>query len=168
MPLGRMRSETFAAIEIRGGSEFLLRTQQALALLRPTSRFAEIQSNVGLISQGNRSGMKAWAKAPTFVVGKRTWKHSALWHAGAIAHDAYHAKLYADAKKANRDQEPDADSWTGAEAEKKCLTFQRHVLVELKADEKIISYLDDCGKNPTYQGRNRGWKSWLDYLKRWW
>jgi hypothetical protein len=49
MPLGRMRSETFDAIEIRGGSEFLLRTQQALALLRPTSRFAEIQSNVGLI-----------------------------------------------------------------------------------------------------------------------
>lgn len=168
MPLARTRSETFDAIEIRGGFEFLRRTQEALALLRPTSRFAEIQSNIGLIRQGKRSGMKAWAKQPTFVVGKRTWKHSALWYAGAIAHDAYHAKLYADAKKAIRYQEPDADSWTGTEAEKKCLAFQRQVLLELKADEKIISYLDECGKNPTYQGRNRGWKSWLDYLKRWW
>jgi hypothetical protein len=165
---GPTRLETFDGIKIRGGSEFLLQTQQALALLRPTSRFAEIQSNVGLIRQGKRSGMKAWAKQPIFVVGKRTWKHSALWYAGAIAHDAYHAKLYADAKKANRDQEPDADSWTGTEAEKKCLAFQRQVLLEVKADEKIISYLDECGKNPTYQGRNRGWKSWLDYLKRWW
>jgi hypothetical protein len=121
-----------------------------------------------LIRQGKRSGMKAWVGEPTFVVGKRTWKHSALWYAGAIAHDAYHAKLYADAKKANRGQEPEADSWTGTEAEKKCLAFQRQVLLELKADEKIIFYLDECGKNPTYQGRNRGWKSWLDYLKRWW
>ena len=86
-------------LRIRGGSEFLLRTQEALALLRPTSRFAEVRSNLGLIRQGRRSGMKAWAQAPTFVVGKRTWKHSALWYAGAIAHDAYHAKLYADAKK---------------------------------------------------------------------
>ena len=102
MPLARTRSETFDAIEIRGGSEFLLRTQEALALLRPTSRFADVRSNLGLIRQGRRSGMRAWAQAPTFVVGKRTWKHSALWYAGAIAHDAYHAKLYADAKRATQ------------------------------------------------------------------
>ncbi len=144
MPLARIRSETFDAIEIRGGSEFLLRTQEALALLRPTSRFADVQSNLGLIRQGKRSGMRAWAQAPTFVVGKRTWKHSALWYAGAIAHDAYHAKLYADAKRAHPGQEPEADFWTGTEAEKKCLAFQRQVLLELKADEKIISYLDEC------------------------
>ena len=79
-----------------------------------------------------------------------------------------HAKLYADAKKANRGQEPDADTWTGTEAEKKCLAFQRQVLLELKADPSTITYLDECEKNPTYQGHNRGWKSWLDYLQRWW
>ena len=161
-------SEIFEGIRIRGGSDFLLRTHEALALLRPTSRFGEIRSNVGLICQGRRSGMKAWAKEPTFVVGKPTWNHSVLWYAGAIAHDAYHAKLYADAKQAVRGQEPDADSWTGTEAEKWCLAFQRQVLLELKADSETISYLDECRKNPTYQGRNQGWRSWLDYLKRWW
>ncbi len=161
-------SQTFERINVRGGFEFLHRTREALTLLRPTSVFAEIQSNVGSIRQGRRSGMKAWAKEPTFVVGKRTWRHSALWYAGAIAHDAYHAKLYAEAKKASRGVEPHANCWTGTEAERQCLAFQRQVLLELRADSKIISYLDECRKNPTYQGRNHGWKSWLDYLKRWW
>ena len=168
MPLARIRSETFDAIEVRGGSEFVLRTQEALALLRPTSRFAEVRSNLGLIRQGKRSGMKAWAEKPTFVVGKRTWRHSALWYAGAIAHDAYHARLYADAKRANSDQEREAPAWTGIEAERKCLAFQRQILLELKADDETIAYLDECRKNPTYQGHNYGWKSWLDYLKRRW
>lgn len=162
------QSETFEGIKIRGGFEFLRRTREALALLRLTSGFVEIQNNIGLIRQGRRSGMKAWAKEPVFVVGKRTWNHSALWYASAIAHDAYHGKLYAEAKKTSRGLEPDADSWTGTEAEKKCLGFQRQVLVELRADSKIISYIDGWWENPTYQGRNRGWKSWLDYLKRWW
>src|SRR4029450_4747513 len=108
---------------MRGGSEFLLRTKEALALLRPTSRFAEIRSNLGLIRQGKRSGMKACAEAPTFMVGKRTWKHSALWYAGAIAHDAHHAKLYADAKKTHRGQEPGGDSWPGTEAGKRVVAF---------------------------------------------
>jgi hypothetical protein len=112
--------------------------------------------------------MKAWGKDPTFVVGKPTWNHSVLWYAGAIAHDAHHAKLYAEAKSAGRGVEPHANSWTGTEAERQCLAFQRQVLLELRADPKIISYLDECRKNPTYQGRNHGWKSWLDYLKRWW
>jgi hypothetical protein len=161
-------SQTFERINVRGGFEFLHRTREALTLLRPTSVFAEIQSNVGSIRQGRRSGMKAWAKEPTFVVGKRTWRHSALWYAGAIAHDAYHAKLYAEAKQASRGVEPHANCWTGTEAERQCLAFQRQVLLELRADSKIISYLDECRKNPTYQGRNHGWKSWLDYLKRWW
>ena len=69
-------SEIFEGIRIRGKSEFLLRTEEALALLTPTSRFPEVRNT--------------------------------------------------------------------------------------------ISYLDQCLVNPTYQGHNRGWKSWLDYLQRWW
>jgi len=168
MPLPRSRSETFEGIKIRGGFDFLLRTHAALALLRPTSRFAQIRNSIGLIRQGRRSGMKAWAKEPTFVVGAPTWRHSTLWYAGAIAHDAYHAKLYVAAKQVSRGKEPDADAWTGTEAEKQCLDFQLQVLRELNADPKTMAYLEECLKNPTYQGHNRGWRSWLDYLKRWW
>jgi hypothetical protein len=162
------RSHVVDGIEICGGQEFLIRTQDALALLGPVAQFTVIRANLKIIRQGTRSGMKAWAVKPTFVVGKATWRHSPLWYAGAIAHDAYHAKLYFDAKGDHDGTEPDIDSWTGAEAEKKCLAFQQQVLFALNADEAIIRYIENCALNPTYQGRNKGWRSWLDYLRRWW
>jgi hypothetical protein len=162
------RSHVAHGIEIRGGSEFVLRTQEAVALLRPVAQFDVIRDHLKIIRQGTRSGMKAWAEKPTFIVGRATWRHSPLWYAGAIAHDAYHAKLYLDAKDNRDGKEPDIDAWTGAEAEKKCLAFQRQVLLVLNADETIICYVDNCAQNPIYQGRTEGWRSWLDYLRRWW
>ena len=168
MIFARTRSEIVDGIELRGRSEFLLRTKESLALLDCASRIGFIQDHISVIRQGPRSGMKAWAKKPIFVVGKRTWQHSALWYAGAIAHDAYHSKLYHDAKRANGGKEPEAGVWTGAEAEKKCLAFQREVMAELNADPKTIAYLEECAENPVYQGWTQGWKSWLDYLRRGW
>jgi hypothetical protein len=162
------RSHVVDGIEIRGGPEFQIRTQEALALLRPMAQFTVICNHLKMIRQGQRSGMKAWAEKPTFVVGKATWRHSPLWYAGAIAHDAYHAKLYFDAKGNHGGTEPEADAWTGAKAERECLAFQQQVLLALNADETIIRYIENCALNPTYQGRNKGWRSWLDYLKRWW
>jgi hypothetical protein len=162
------RSHVVHGIEICGGPEFLTRTQEALALLRPVALFEVIQGHLGVIRQGTRSGMKAWADKPTFVVGKATWRHSPLWYAGAIAHDAYHAKLYLDAKGAHDGTEPDIDAWTGARAEKECLAFQQQVLLALNADETILRYIENCAQNPMYQGHNKGWRSWLDYLGRWW
>lgn len=153
---------------MHGRAAFLRRTEEALILLKACPQFALIQSKLAVIRQGKRSGMKAWVKKPTFIVGRRTWQHSPLWYASAIAHDAFHAKLYLDAKCENAAVEPDADVWTGAEAEKKCLAFQRQVLIALNADCKTIAYIEECAKNPTYQGRNKGWRAWLDYLKRWW
>jgi hypothetical protein len=155
-------------IEVRGTAGFRSRTRESLGRLRSTSEFELIRSHIGVIRQGKRSGMKAWRQKPTFVVGKRTWQHSVLWYAGAIAHDAYHAKLYLDATKKGGGKKPVADSWTGAESEKQCLRFQRQVLLELYADEQTIAYIEECAKSPTYQGRNQGWRSWLDYLRRWW
>ena len=155
-------------IEIRGSAAFQQSTQQALALLQPLKQFDIVRAHIAVIRQGRRSGMKARTRRPTFVVGKPTWGHSALWYAGAIAHDAYHAALYADAKQRCEGNEPDADVWTGTAAEKNCLAFQRQVLIALNADAEIVRYLDRCAQDPTYQGRNRGWRSWLDYLKRRW
>jgi hypothetical protein len=162
------RSEVVDGIEIRGHSEFLLRTKESLELLKPTPQFDIIRAHIEMIQPGRRSGMKAWARKPIFVVGKRTWQHSAQWYAGAIAHDAYHSKLYHEAKQALGDKEPAADTWTGVEAEKHCLAFQRQVLLRLGADPSTIAYLEECEKHPAYQGRNRGWRSWLDYIRRWW
>ncbi len=155
-------------IEIRGNPEFRFCTQKAIDRLRSIPQFELILNHVAVIRQGRRSGMKAWAEKPTFTVGAATWRHSVIWYASAIAHDAYHAKLYFDAKGGSHAKEPDNDAWTGVEAEKSCLAFQRQVLLELNADEKIIAYIDRCAENPTYQGHTTGWRGWLAYLRRWW
>ena len=165
---GRRHSELINGVEVRGSAAFRARTREALELLRESALFGAARDHVAVIRQGRRSGMEAWAVKPAFTVGAATWYHSAVWYAGAIAHDAYHAKLYCDAKDGHRSREPDSNVWTGTEAEKKCLAFQRQVLLELNADEKIIAYIDRCAINPTYQGHPTGWGSWLDYLRRWW
>ena len=161
------RTDIADTIEINGSQDFLLRTKEALILLRPTAFYDEIKRHVSVIKEGSRSGMRANAKRPTFVVGKPTWSHSALWYAGAIAQDAYHSRLYRDAK-ASTGKTPPADCWTGSEAEKQCMAFQLQVLQELKADENMIAYVRGCAKQPAYQGRHRGWMAWWDYLRRWW
>lgn len=165
---GRRQSVFDYGIEIRGNAEFRLQTKRALALLFPFAQFEIIRDNLAMIQQARCSGMKAWARRPTFFVGKPTWHHSTVWYAGAIAHDAYHAALYADAKQRRPGTEPRADDWTGIEAEKKCLAFQRQLLSAINADKQILIYIDRLAQNPTYQGLNQGWRSWLDYRKRRW
>jgi len=162
------RPEAVGGIELRGSDEFLIRTKEALCMLRSVPHFSFIRTDLAVIRQGQRSGMKAWLPKPMFIVGAATWKHSTLWYAGAIAHDAYHAKLYREAKSGGGGVEPAADSWTGADAERQCLAFQKQVLVQLGADAKMIAYIERCAEKPTYQGANKGWRSWLDYARRWW
>jgi len=164
----RRQSDIVDGVELRGSAAFRARTREALELLRLSPMYGAERVHIAVIRQGRRSGMKAWLTKPTFMVGKMTWRHSVIWYAGAIAHDAFHAKLYCDAKGGNPGKEPDSDAWTGAGAEKQCLAFQRQVLVELNADEKIIAYIDRCAQNPTYQGPAAGWRGWLSYLLRWW
>lgn len=166
--LARIRAEAAHGIEICGSGEFIERTKEALHLLRSTPQFNVIQTSLDVIRQGKRSGMKAWAAKPTFIVGAATWRYSTLWYAGAIAHDAYHACLYQEAKRKCFVKEPEADTWTGVDAEKKCLAFQKQVLAHLGADQNTIAYIEQYEDQPAYQGRNKGWSSWLDYVRRRW
>jgi hypothetical protein len=164
----RKPAESMEGIEVRGDDSFRSRTREALGLLSKTPAIALVRTHVRTIRQGKRSGMRPWANEATFVAGRATWQHSALWYAGAIAHDAYHAKLYDAAAIRNGGREPAADEWTGVDAEKKCLAFQYAVLQTLSSDEITLRYVERCAENPAYQGRNRGLGSRLDYLKRWW
>ena len=155
-------------IDVRGNRQFRWQTRQALALLYPLAQFELIRRNISITRQARRGGMKAWAKKPTFLVGKPTWRHSVVWYAGAIAHDAYHGELYAGGKTNCTGKAPEADVWSGVEAETKCLAFQAEVLLALNAEPTLIGYVNQWRQNPTYQGCNKGWRSWLDYLKRQW
>src|SRR5918996_738439 len=67
--LGR-RSDLIYGIEVGGNTEFLHRTREALTLLQPLAQFEVIQGHLEVIRQGTRSGMKAWADKPTFIVGR--------------------------------------------------------------------------------------------------
>jgi hypothetical protein len=162
------KAESVDGIEIRGGADFRRRTREAIALLRQLAVYELIRAHLAVIRQGKRSGVQAWARRPVFTVGAPTWNHSAVWYAGAIAHDAFHAKLYRDATRRNPTSEPATDAWSGKAAERACLAFQREVLLALRADGAMIAHVEKHGENPTYQGRHRGWGRWLDYRKRWW
>jgi len=164
----RRKLETVCGLEIHGDSQFRRRTGEALLLLQPLEQFEVIQTHLAAIRQGKRSGVTASAARPVFTVGPPTWNYSPLWYGGAIAHDAYHAKLYRDAKNGDRQTDPETDAWSGKTAERACLSFQREVLLALNAGRTIIDYIEKHLRNPTYQGRNKGWGSWLDYRKRWW
>jgi hypothetical protein len=162
--LSRLRSETIAGIEVRGNAAFRARTREALELLGAAAAIPLVQENVAMIRQGRRSGMRAWASPPTFVVGAATWRHSALWYAGAIAHDAYHAKLYHEARRVGGGAEPAPGAWTGADAERQCLDFQYAVLKTLHGDDATLAYVSGWRQDPRYADR----AGWLDYLRRGW
>ena len=151
-------------ILIYGAIAFLQRTEASLQLLRPLPEYDLIHAHIGCITQARRSGMKAWAEPPTFTVGTATWRHSPIWYAGAIAHDSFHAKLYRDCQQAGGA----TTNWTGKEAERRCLLFQRQVLSQLGAEKDLIDYINALAVNPTYQGADHGWRARLDYLRRWW
>jgi hypothetical protein len=148
-------------IQVEGDSAFTAETNKALKLLAKTKEYSEITHNIGKIKEFDKSGMNVYGEVPTFQVGKATWEGDPVWYAGTIAHDSYHAKLYNEAKLANGGAEPDANTWTGAEAEKKCLGYQIKVLTELKADPDTIESLKKQQKEgPKYQDipyENRSW-----------
>lgn len=157
--------ENILGIEVRGSAGFLKRTHESLELLEPTRGFQEIRPYIAVIQESKRSGMRAQYERPTYEVGKATWQHSALWYAGTIVHDGYHSKLYHDAKASRFGSEPELLTWSGAEAEKKCLDAQERVLRELNAPASTIEYIRKWAENPTYQGDPA---SSSDYQKRWW
>lgn len=161
-------SEWFCRIGIIGNHEFRTQARRALALLQPLNEFRLVQTHLAAIRQGRRSGVTAWAENPVFTAGAPTWSHSPHWFAGAIAHDAFHAKLYRDAKHLAGASEPALETWSGTEAEQACLRFQHRVLVALQADPILLEHLEKHLRNPTYQGRCKGLRGWLDYRKRWW
>ena len=164
----RRKIERACGMEISGNGEFRRQTLQALSLLQPLAEFALIQSHLKVIRQGRRSGVTAWAKRPVFTVGAPTWSHSPVWFAGAIAHDAYHAKLYRAVKQRAGKGRLNVETWSGKTAERACLLFQRRVLVSLHADASVLNHVEMHLRDPTYQGRIKGVGGWLDYRKRWW
>ena len=62
----------YGGIKIKGNSEFIAQTRAALTLLeqKAPDAFIKIQTYVGIIEQGEHSGMWAWENPPRYEVGR--------------------------------------------------------------------------------------------------
>jgi hypothetical protein len=133
---------TYAAeVEIQGSEQFLAQVRQALHLLkeRDASAYAIVSSYVGLIQEGERSGMWAYKTPPTYVMSRDTAMSSLTWAAATIAHDSCHSQLYHEYRKAHAGPVPNS-VWTGTVAEQQCMRHQILVMEHIGASEREIEY----------------------------
>src|SRR5258705_6649488 len=133
----------YDSIIIRGTPEFKAQVENALTLLKMNSpaAYAIATNYIGIIEQGKHSGMGAWLKVPKFELNDRTAFYSLTWCAGAIAHDSYHSKLYADYRREHPEARRVPDKiWTGESAEKQCLEHQLAVLKDIGAPTHEIEW----------------------------
>lgn len=155
-------------IEIYGSMNFVRRVADALELLRDNSpkSFAVIQQYMGRIQENSRSGMRAYADPPTFDFSMTSAGYSLTWCAGAIAHDAYHSKLYHDYRRVHGEPVPD-DAWWGQAREMECNQFQLHVLYEIGAPDAETKYLSTLdGSHFDIDGDGRS--TWIDHWLQSW
>jgi hypothetical protein len=129
-------------IEITGSERFVSRVKGALQLIEEKSPGAwqVVALHVRKIEEGDKTGMFPYLPLSPAVIGTRTFLCSVAWCAGAIVHNAYHAKLYEEYKKEHGASVPD-DAWSGPEAEKKCLDFQIMTMREVGAPVYEREYL---------------------------
>jgi Domain of unknown function (DUF4124) len=112
--------------EIVGNARFQDRVREAMSLLKSRDgyTYSVVLGYVGKIEQAPHSGMSATSNPPTFHMSDATAMDSVSWAAAAIAHDAYHSKLYFDYRGSHPGDAVPNDAWGGTISEAKCTKFQ--------------------------------------------
>jgi hypothetical protein len=159
----------YGAIRIEGSSEFIAQTRAALALLeaRSPDAYLKIQNFVGLIQQGQHSGMWAWETPPRYEVGDETAFYSVTWYASTIAHDATHSELYLQWLNAHPGESVPDDVWGGVEIERFCNGYQLQVLIKIGAPQNEIDYMSTLDGTHCDVDKD-GDCDWDDYNQRDW
>ena len=160
---------SYGGIDIRRDAEFVTQTIEALTLLEQKApvAFIKIQTYVGIIEQGQHSGMWAWEQPPRYEVGDTTAFFSVSWYASTIAHDATHSELYAQYQAAHPGEPVPEDAYGGVEIERFCIGYQLEIAKQIGAPQGEIDYLS------TLDGThcdldNDGDCNWEDYQNRNW
>ncbi len=156
-------------VEIRGDAEFTAQTHAALTLLeqKDPDAFQKIQTYIGIIEQGEHSGMWAWELPPRYEVGDATAFFSVTWYASTIAHDATHSELYAQYRSAHPGEPVPENTYGGVDIERFCIGYQIEVAKRIGAPQSELDYL------ATLDGThcdldNDGDCDWEDYQNRDW
>lgn len=131
----------FEKIQIRGKEDFVGRVKGALLLIKEKAPHAWvlISEHVKKIEEGGATGMFPYAPGSPAVLSQETALCSLAWCAGAIIHNAFHAKLYREYQSAHDASVPD-EAWLGPETEKKCIEFQINAMRQMGAGHPETQY----------------------------
>ncbi len=159
----------YKSIEIRGGGDFIAQTIAALDLLKEKApdAFQKIQTYVGIIEQGEHSGMWAWEIPPRYEVGDATAFFSVTWYASTIAHDATHSELYAQYQAAHPGEIVPDDAYGGVEVERFCIGYQLEIARRIGAPQSEVDYLSSLDGTHCDLDHD-GDCDWEDYQNRDW
>jgi hypothetical protein len=168
-PMPPSPPSTHGRIEIRGEADFIIQTIAALTLLeqKAPDAFEKTQTYVGIIEQGDHSGMWAWEIPPRYEVGDVTAFFSVTWYASTIAHDATHSELYAQYQAAHPGEPVPEDAYGGVEVERFCIGYQLEVSKRIGAPQSEIDYLSSLDGTHCDLD-NDGDCDWDDYENRDW
>lgn len=128
---------------VKGGKDFCHQVKRALTLLeqKAPDYLTFINEFVKVIQVANTSGMCIFCKPPTYQLSPQPANLEKYWLASTIAHESYHAYLYALNKYNLKGAEPEYDSYSGFEAERKCNVFQLQVLQKIDAPAPVIDWM---------------------------
>jgi hypothetical protein len=142
-PLATQDDTTYGGIQIAGSVAFVAHTHSALQLLeeRDYAAFQKIQTYVGVIKQGQHSGMWVWENPPRYEVGDATAFSSVTWYASTIAHDATHSELYALYYADHPGESVPQDVYGSVDVEIFCNAYQLKVLKQIGAPQSEIDYM---------------------------
>ena len=159
----------YGNISLKGMPEFITQTRAALALLeeKDPEAFTKIQTYVGIIEQGQHSGMWAWEIPPRYEVGNATAFYSVTWYASTIAHDATHSELYTRYQNKHPGEPVPAEVYSGVEIERFCNGYQLEVLKHIGAPQNEIDYMSTLDGTHCDVDKD-GDCDWEDYENRDW
>jgi hypothetical protein len=159
----------YGGIKIKGNSEFVAQTRAALTLLeqKAPDAFRKIQTYVGIIGQGQHSGMWAWEQPPRYEVNDVTAFYSVSWYASTIAHDATHSELYAQYQATHPGKPVPEDAYGGVPIERFCIGYQLNVARRIGAPQSEIDYLSTLDGTHCDVDHD-GDCDWQDYQNRNW
>jgi hypothetical protein len=153
--------DTYASdCEIVGSAAFTNQVVHALTLLKEKApeAYGIVTNYVKRIEQGERSGMWAYKKPPTYEMSDKTTFYSLTWCAATIAHDSFHSKLYHDTPSAPGKTVPDS-AWTGTDAEKMCMAHQLNVMTLIGSPTNETAYAKQQLKG-TYVADKETWETY--------
>ena len=156
-------------VTITGSEAVVRQTEAALALLESNApdAYQKILTFVGVIGQGEHSGMWAFENPPRYEVGEATALSTLTWYASTIAHDATHSQLYYEYLRSHPGEPIPQEAWADVESERFCIAYQLDVAARIGAPAGETEYLagltgDHCDVDLD------GDCDWDDYFARDW